>query len=76
MDGVTTRQVLFRHAVDASWATQVTKSGCFVGVLVHDISLGHVSNLSFDQLVKARDDEKLELISIAVGTPDDGLKEV
>jgi hypothetical protein len=46
-------QVLFRHAVDASWAAQVTRNGYFVWVLVHDISLEHVSDLSFDQLVKA-----------------------
>lgn len=64
-------QELFKYAVDASWAAQVKRCGYFVWVLIHDTSLEHLSSLNFDQLVEARDDEKLELISIAIGPAED-----
>jgi hypothetical protein len=62
-------QVLFTYSVDADWIQLARTSQGFVLVLTYEMTLDAIRACSFQQLVEARDENKLELISIAVSPP-------
>ena len=64
-------RVLLTFAVDAEWVEQTLDSGGFGLIVTYGIAPEAACELSKEQLVKARDEDKLGLILVGIRPPSD-----
>jgi hypothetical protein len=63
--------VLLTYTVDEAWLEVARADGAILLVFAHDDAPETVRAMDLNRLLEARDDDRLELIVVAVGPPED-----